>query len=237
MNQHIIKSDDELAIGTKIDGHIDMPTQDIEWANTKVQRIVDEAIADKDLEKIWSACREIVKVTRLSGLMLAKTLYLVKKNWDVFEQEDEFEGVAWVMTGLNKYTINRYINVWAMFEENIIPAHLQENILQRNIKDLVPVASAIAQGFDIEPDQWERISDADNGQVIEEITRAIKGTPPRRNSIRMYITKTGDVWAMKGDDKEAHYVGHLEVKSEDEVVRSAIVRIANTIGFIVNKSV
>ena len=63
---------DELIIDTSLDQPI---PADNEWILQKVEAIINEAIEKKDAEIALSACEQLIKISKLSGIGLAKLLY------------------------------------------------------------------------------------------------------------------------------------------------------------------
>ena len=47
----------------------------------KVERIILEAVEEHNQWKALNVCRELVQVQKMSGLGLAKALFMVRKHW------------------------------------------------------------------------------------------------------------------------------------------------------------
>jgi NDP-sugar pyrophosphorylase family protein len=217
---------DELLVITPFDQSIDSDDLSI---LERVDKILGEAVKQKNAFIALNACRSLVQVAKTSGLGLAKILYMTYFHWDEFNIEDKFEDIVYEYVGLHKYTVSRYVRVWAMHQEKKIPAKFEQQILQRNINDQIPIATALVQGYKIQDDQWDRLANAADFQEISHIVRQdIKGKEPSVDALRLHIDRMGIIWAYRGAEKRI--VGNLEVQEEDEIIKQAIQRIINNCG-------
>lgn len=213
-------------------GSLDQPIQTNNgWVLQRIDEIIDESVEKHNAFIALNACKQLVEVSKTSGLALAKALHLTKQHWDAYDQADEFEAVAYEYLGLHKATVDRYVNVWDMFAGKNIPDELKEEIQQRNIKDLIPVAKALEQGYEIKKDTWQDIADAPDFNTVAKIVREdVKGVAPRSGSLQLYMDSTGTIWAYYNNSK--YFVGSLEVDSEDEAVQKSIKRIISGAGVL-----
>lgn len=203
---------------------------DNNWMLDKVEQIIHEAIAEKDAHKALNLCKTLREISQLSGLGLAKALHLIYINWENFGMTDNFEAVAYEYLGLHKITVTNYVRIWGMFEDKVVPEAHTEALMQHNIKDLVPIANTIAQGYEIEDADWEELADAPDYSTVQIITRDIKGQPPRKNSLQLFLNPSGEIWAYQQDQR--YLVGYLEVESKRETVVKAIERIKKSAGIM-----
>ena len=213
-------------------GSLDQPiVTDNGWILERIDVIIQESVQKHDAIIALNVCKQLVEISKTSGLALAKALYLIKINWDEYDVGDEFTNTVLDYTGLHQHTIDRYVSVWAMFANHNVPKDLLEEVIQRNIKDLIPVAKAIEQGYEIDRDNWEAIAEAtDFAEVAKIVREDIKQKEPRKGSLQLYMDRTGTIWAFQNDERK--FVGSLEVTDEDEVVQKAINRIINGSGII-----
>lgn len=213
-------------------GSLDQPIQtDNGWVLKRIDEIIDESVEKHNAFIALNACKQLVEVSKTSGMALAKALHLTKQHWDEYDQADEFESVAYEYLGLHKATVDRYVNVWNMFAGKDVPEELKEEIQQRNIKDLIPVAKALEQGYEIGKDTWRDIADAPDFNTVSKIVREdVKGVAPRKGSLQLYLDDLGTIWAFYNDKK--YFVGSLEVDSEDEAVQKSIKRIISGGGIL-----
>jgi hypothetical protein len=214
-------STDDLLLTTPFDQSID--TDDLTVLD-RVDKILNDAILHKNAYIALDACKALLQVAKISGLGLAKILYVIYSNWDVFEIEESFESIVYEYIGLHKYTVNRYVRVWGMHQEKQIPEQFEEKIMQRNIKDQIPIATALKQGYKIDSEQWGKLADAADFQEVSQIVREdIKGKERKKGTLLMFLNADGSIWATK--EGERIYVGSLQVHDKNELVQQAIQRI------------
>jgi hypothetical protein len=220
---------DELIIDTSLDQPI---PADNEWILQKAETIINEAIEKKDAEIALSACEQLIKISKLSGIGLAKLLYLIKKNWDVFERHDTFEEVAYTRFGKHRHTISRYLAVYSeLFVKNTIPEQFKEDIQQQAIRTQDYIAAALKQGEEISEEEWEKLAHApDINTVLKILREDVRGKPPRKGSLQLWVDDLGSIWATFEGDR--FFIGSLEVDSDEEAVQKAIERIKKGSGIL-----
>lgn len=207
-----------------------LPTDETEIL-TRVERVIQDSIDKQNAFIALNACRDLIAIQKLSGYALAKFLYMIKNNWTVYNLEESFEDTAYEYLGLHAYTIDRYLSVWSLREGGVVPEHLVESLFQRNIKDVIPIAKTIEQGFNINEDRWEELTTAADFTEVSKIIREdIKGMPPKRGSIQIEMDEVGTLWAWKDGDR--YFIGSLELDDDDEVVQYAIKRLTSNAGVI-----
>ena len=219
---------DELMLVTSFDQSLD--TEDLSILD-RIDKILAEAVKQKDAYIALNACKTLVQVSKTSGLGLAKILYYIYTDWEDFGIEDKFEDIVYEYVGLHKYTVHKYVRVWAMHQENRIPAKYEQDIMQRNIKEQIPIANALVQGYDINEDNWEKLSNASDFNEVARIVREdIKNKEPSIDALRLRLDNMGAIWAYKAGEKRL--VGALNIKDADEIVKQAVQRIINNCGIM-----
>ena len=213
-------------------GSMDQPLQtDNTWFLERIDEYIKKSIKEKNAYIALNAAKEIVAIGKLSGLGLAKLLYFTKKNWKKYKIKEDFDDMAYEYVGIAKVNVERYVRVWSMFDYALIPQDHVEELQQRNIKDLIPIATALHQGYDIEQDEWEAIVDApDYNSVAKVIREDVKGKEPRKGALALYLDKKGTLWAYQ--DNERKFLGSLEIDDEDEIVQKALDRIIKNSGVL-----
>lgn len=219
---------DELAILTGLDQPIPADNKEI---LERIEEIIQQSVKEHNAYKALDACKTLVKVSKVSGLALAKALYLIEKNWASYGEEETFEEVAYVYIGLHKHTVERYTVLWKMYAEKLIPDNVSEVIQQHNVKAQIPIARALEQGYEIDDTEWQKLSEAPDLTTVEKIIREdVKGKPPRKGSLQLWIDDLGSMWATFEGDR--FFVGSLEVDSDEEAVQKAIERIKKGAGIL-----
>lgn len=219
---------DELLVLSNLDQPIDV---DNEWILRKVDEIIQDAITKRNPRMALETCRQLIGISKISGIGLAKLLYKLRENWGIFELEEEFNDAAYLELGLHRHTTDRYVTVWDMFENNSIPERLEETMQQQNIKSLIPIGKALQQGYVIDDEQWERLAAAPDYTSVSKIIREeVKQAPPRKGSVQLYMDEIGSVWAISGGEK--YFTGSLEITSDEPIVQKAIKRIIDNSGIL-----
>ena len=194
---------------------------------------VDDALRDldatDDVDKIDQAEDTLLGLQRISGKALASLLYGKKAWWKRTKQDDKrqctFEDYEQSRHGLKGTTIDRYIVVWDKMQS--FPAQFQE----RPIRELIPVAKAVEQGYEISKNDWKALVKATSLAEIGEILRTkVKGKTARRSSRQLKMERDGTINVWVGS--EPKFVGYVDVKSEDEDVKKAVARILGGAGVI-----
>ena len=219
---------DDLMIVTSFDQSID--SRDLSILD-RINIIMDEAIEKHDAYIALDVCKTLRQAAKISGLGLAKILYLIYQHWDDFDVEDAFEDVVYEYVGLHKYTVQKYIKVWGMHQEKIIPAKFEEEIIQKNIGEQIPIANALKQGYKIDEPTWNKLANASDFHEVAKIVREeVKNKPPSVDALRLYLDGLGAIWAYKGNEKKS--IGVLNINDEDDIVQQAIQRIINNCGIM-----
>lgn len=219
--------DKELEITTSLDQAIRVEHQDI---LDEVEHGITEAVQSKDVDLAFHFCQRMIGEMKRSGIGLAKALWMINKNWALFGIGDDFEPTAQYHLGLHPHTIERYVKVWEMLT-NYVPLDLKGEIQNKNIRSLIPIANAVAGGYEIEEDTWEKLADAPDFTEISKIVREeVTKKPARRNNLTLKMDKDGSLWAYTNSG--VFFVGSLETKDSNEFVRKAVDRIVVNSGIL-----
>ncbi len=196
----------------------------------QVTNIVAESLEQKDPYIALKFGANLIMASQLAGMGLAKLFYLMRENWDNYGREDDFDEVAYDYVGRTKSTVDKYVRVWEMYEQDLIPEELSSEIRQKNIKDQIPIASLLSQGYEPDEDEWQDLADApDNSSVLAKV-REIKGTAPRKGALLIYLTPDGTLQAEQQGKVE--YVGYLNIDEEGEIKQKAIQRLLKSAGVL-----
>jgi hypothetical protein len=222
---------DELTISSSLDQPISVNMDNRDKLFELVDGYVKEAKSQNNPYIALNACKDLLEVSQLAGLALAKMFYDLKQMWEEFDVAEEFEDIAYIYLGKHPHTINRYLRVWSMFAENKIPNEQKDAMMGMNIKSLIPVANALEQGHEIDEDEWEEIAEASDYQEVSRIIREeVKGSDPRKNALILTIDKVGTIFAMQ--EGQQYFVGSLEVSAEETPIQQAIHRIIDNAGIM-----
>jgi hypothetical protein len=217
---------DELMIISNLDQDLPVDSNELE---KKIEAVILQAIEEKDVYKALNVCRTMVEIQKLSGIGLAKAIYLIKTNWEKFESDEKFEDIAFEYFGKDRHTIDRYLAVQTMFVENSIPEEFESNIRQLNIMTQIPIAKALEQGYEIEEDEWRKITEAPDFSTVAKILREdVKGKPPHKGSLQLFLDDFGELYAFFNDNR--YHIGMLAVDDNSDAVQKAINRIVDRAG-------
>lgn len=182
--------------------------------------------SDKEIKKAFTAMEEVNKV---SGLAKAKLLYGWGNWYGVTQQaekrNEEFVDMIESETGTKSVTTRRYILTWSYIEDCTIPKEIQN----RPMDDLVKIATTLDADFEITAENWKELKRAANSAEVRDILRQIKGQAPRKSSTRKVLSRNGslDLFDSEGG---RHFVGNLEVNSDDPLVQKFIRQLVQNLG-------
>ncbi len=217
-------SDDELLSGLDQP----LPSDAFNALEVEIDLLYALALEDKKPYLILNKARELIGGFRASGLALAKIFYRLHKDWEKFGVADHLTDVIRDYTGFERVTVDRYISVWAKYEEGLIPPSLQGDFRYRPMKDQVAIAKTLDQGYEIGEDEWQQLANAPDQATVGIILRDIKGTPMRKGGILITLKRSGDLIAWSNDEQK--FLGWLNIEEakDDEVVAKAIDRILSS---------
>ena len=229
MRRRTLSDDLDLTLVSTMDQPVPFDASTILEA---VEAVVQKSLDEHNPDVAFGAGATLIRAARLSGIGLAKLLYLVYSNWTKYEIDMDFYDAGCESLGMKRITLERYVRIWGMFDSGEVPETAVQTLLQRPMSDLNAVATAFASGFPITPEKWETIATAESGAAVLEIMREVKQSPPKGNTISLKLTRDGDIYAWyKG---ESFHVGWLDINDaeEHEPVKKAIDRIVSGSGIM-----
>ncbi len=179
-----------------------------------------------DISGVDTAIGTLLGLQKISGKALAKLLAGTKQWWKETKQTDNFDDRMETRHGLKAVTIDRYITVWENIQSNAIPPELAE----RPMRELIPIAKALSQGFTLTAKTLGSLVKATSLGEIGSILRTVKNKPARKSSLQITWDRRGSLYVWK--DGKRHFVGMLDKEgyATDEVVKQAINRILDNAG-------
>lgn len=189
----------------------------------RVDDVMTRSIEAGNPDIAANAMKTLLGVSRISGLALSKFIYTFKFQWDNFKRKDSFEEYLEDKLGRGKTTIKRYQRVWEMLVSVDIPREYAEKLKLHPIKSLVPMANLKSQGFELESNDWLRLSNAPDVATVNKIIREIKKVPPKSGSLQLQLSEDGSIYAWYKEQR--YFVGSLNVDDTNEIVQKAISRI------------
>ena len=222
-----MKQDELMVIGS-----LDQPIQTSDdWLINQIDEVVKRSVEEHNAYIALNTGKLLYAVSKTVGKGLARLLYEMKKNWDQYNMSEEFDEIVFDYIGLHPDNVSRYINVSAMLAEGQVPEPYRKDIEQRNLRELIHVAAALKQGYEIGDEEWEKLIEApDYNTVLKVLREDVKGKPPRKGSLQMYLDDAGSIWAWQ--DNEKYFVGSLDVDAREEPIQHAIERITKSAGIL-----
>ena len=193
-----------------------------------VDEIIKESLKRNDVYYALNACRNVKQIAQLSGIALAKFFYLIKRHWDEYGIVDNFNDTVADYVGVHSATVNKYVKIWKMHETKLIPEKFAESIRQRNIKDQVPLATMLDQGYEPDESDWEDLDNAPDFTSISAKIREIEGKEPSRSALLIFLSDDGQLTAMQ--EGETEFVGFLNIEEAGLIADKAIQRIIRSAG-------
>lgn len=194
-----------------------------------VDHKVDSAIAQHDIGIIIKEIAQLRVGARIVGMSLVRVLGRIAENWEAFGINEPMRDYIYAETGLLAVTVDRYVNVYRMLQ--LAPPPVAAVLEHRNVKELIPIGNMIAQGWQLEDAEWKEVADAETYSNITEITRRLKNQPPRKSGLVLWMEReSGAVFAFH--DNERHYVGTMDINSDDPIVKKAIERLCKNGGVL-----
>jgi len=164
----------------------------------------------------------------VSGHAKAKLLWASSEWYRQNVSNENFADHVTSTTAIKKITVDRYVSTWQYIEECVIP----KQIAERAMRDLVPIAMTLKQGYDISKEQWRKIDLCASDGELRDILRKIKGKAERKNARVIKMARDGSLYGYKG--KQQYFLGYLNIKeAENNVVLAEFIeKIKISVGVI-----
>jgi len=181
-----------------------------------------------DINQVMNVLNGLSAIEDVSGHAKAKLLYASSEWFKQNKPDDNFSDHVESTTSLTKSTVDRYVLVWKYVEDLTIP----KEIAQQPMRNLIPIAKTLSQGYEISKEQWKKIDLCANDGELRDIIRKIKGKPPRKSGNLIYWEKDGSLNSWKDNKKE--FLGWLDKEqySSSEQARAAIDKLLDGAGVI-----
>lgn len=218
----------DLVIYNPLDQGIPVKAQALEM---KIHQILKQGRIREDGKIVLTAAQALVGAQKLSGKGLAQLYYGMKQDWEHYHIEDNLYDTIFEMVGHVKETVDRYINIWAMFEEKLIPDKFEKRIKDRPIRDQVIISALPAQGYEVTEKQWKKIVHAPDNSTLQKVVREIKKKEPRKSALILTLDREGNIWATQKSNR--YYAGHLNIAERHiEIIDKAVQRIIKNSGIM-----
>lgn len=202
----------------------------------EVDSIIASAVTAGDPLVALEYGKDLVGSALMRGLALAKLLYRLRENWEIFKAagtDDSLEDMAYAHIGRSPETVTKYIRMWeSVFENDDIPENVKKQLMGRSMPELLLITALAREGTT--PETLEEIAHAPDRDAIRDIIKRERGgATSSKNSVYITIEMREGATKPKGTltavfGKERTIFGTLDVDSADEFVQKAINRILNS---------
>lgn len=162
-----------------------------------------------DINRATNVIRQLDALDNVSGHAKARFLWGFHEWWKVNRNDENFADHVDTTTETKPVTVKRYIKTWQYIEDCVIP----KEIAVRPMRELVPIASHLSQGYDLSAVDWRKINTATNLSQIGEVLRTAKGRPARKNAKVIRMERDGSLYGYKGEQK--YFIGFLNIKDAE----------------------
>lgn len=195
---------------------------------------IDNAILTHDIDPVISEIANLRQAARIVGIALVHLLGRIAENWSSFGINEDPIDYLYAETGVSKTTVDRYIKVYKMLKE--APEDLRPQLQQMNVKALIPVGYALAQGHVLEDKDWKEVVAAGTYDEVAFLMREVKGSRPRTSGLRMWVNRKGEVFSFASDEdgnEERRFICVLPVESGDPIIEKSVERMIRNSGMMV----
>ena len=203
----------------------------------KVDAVLARSISVGDPLIALEYGRELQSQGILRGLAVAKLIYKVNQNWQLYRSagtDDDFENVVYSVNGYSPATIKKYLNVWeSIFETDALSQELKDKLAGRPIGQLLLLSAAASEGS-LTEDDWDKVTIASNKHEVRDIVRKARGEKTSSSSAISIRIMSNDGKYPKGtliayQNGKSAVIGILSGDGT-ELANQAMSRIINAVG-------
>lgn len=192
--------------------------------NEAIDTVLDNLSQSGNINDADKVIDTLMGIGTMAGKSLVRLIGGMKVWWDEHNLDDNFVDYIVSKHGLDRVYTQRRIEIQEQVDKGNIPQEIYDNV---PLRDLVPIAHTLADGYPISKKEWEEIS-IGTSKDIARILRDIKKKPPKKNTLDLVLERDGSINVWYQDKK--HFVGYLKIDDGDEVVKKAISRIEHGSG-------
>lgn len=181
-----------------------------------------------DVNRATNLIQMLDALDTVSGHAKAKFLHGFNEWWKQNKEGENFGDHIESTTETKAVTVKRYVQTWKYIDDLVIP----KEIASRPMRELVPIASTLAQGYDISKEQWRKINLCSSSGELSDVLRGIKGKQPRKSARVIKMSRDGSLNLIK--DGKVKFIGFLNIKEaeQDRDIAEAIEKIKISVGII-----
>jgi DNA-binding TFAR19-related protein (PDSD5 family) len=181
-----------------------------------------------NLVRVMNILQTLDGVQETTGHAKAKLLWGASEWYKENETGENFVDHVTSLTDINKNTVKRYLKVWTYVEDLTIPKELHE----RPMRDLVPIAMTLSQGFGISKEQWRKIKNTTNDGELRDVLRQVKGKQPKKDAKIIRLSRDGSLYVYIKNQRK--FIGYLNTQDAetDKDIAEAIEKIKISVGIV-----
>jgi hypothetical protein len=195
-----------------------------------IDLVIDELEKTGDISKSIQVLSILDGIEDTSGHAKSRLLYKMYTWYSLNEPEENFfDYIDSVSTTTKGITAKRYVLV----QENILSGRIPKGIQSKPMRDLIPIATCLSQGYEINEKMWKKIALCSNDRELGDVLRQVKGKQPRKSARVIKLSRDGSLNGWK--DNKKYFLGFLNVKDAetDKVLAEFIEKIKIGAGIIV----
>lgn len=201
-------------------------TSDFDQAVQIADGIIQKTKDAQDPYIALEALRQMDRLRNLVGISKAKVLHFLNQYWEEFQIKSPFLETIMSYSGLtNSQVIKRYIQIWDMFDKNVIPQEYIDQIKSKPINDLTPIMGALSSGYEITDKDWIEIARTKgNAEISRYIREFVKEVEPNSRAIIYLLDKRdGNLFSVINGVR--YVIGKIILRGHDEHAQRAIARL------------
>lgn len=201
---------------------LDLSKLDRDTVLSGVDDVVGVLYATSNIKFAVAVMNRFDEFQNIAGFARAKLLWGAQKWFVDTKQKGSFYEKFGVSDTNERTYTDRLIRLWEYIQNGKIPARLYKT---RKVRELLPISEALAQGYKLGKNVWDKLEQAVDVIDIGRIIQKAKGKQPRKGTISMVVDSRGFITAW--EDGQAHHVGTLNIADfdTDSVVQKAVLRI------------
>ncbi len=181
-----------------------------------------------DINRTMNVLNGLDAVEGITGHAKAKLLFGSSEWYKQNKPDENFADHVESVSNIKKVTVDRYVLVWRYVEDLTIP----KEIAEQPMRNLVPIAKTLSQGYEISKAEWRKIDLCANDGELRDILRKIKGKSERKSARIIKVARDGSIYLWKNNVKK--FLGFLNIKDAetDTDIAEAIEKIKVSAGMV-----
>jgi DNA-binding TFAR19-related protein (PDSD5 family) len=181
-----------------------------------------------DINRVMTIIKGLDSLDNITGHAKARLLWASSEWYKLNVPGENFSDHVESTTDTKKSTVDRYVTTWKYVEDCVIP----KEIAERPLRDLVPIAMTLKQGYDISKEQWRKIKNTTTDGELRDVLREVKGKQPRKSARVIKLKRDGSLVGYKGEQQ--YFIGFLNIKDaeNDLVLAEFIEKIKISVGIV-----